>query len=312
MFRRNLVLFIRRHKQKVIIMVQLALVILFISFIATIVFSVINKLGLNNSKQENSISFDDERETVVYGSDVKKEEYITDKDIIIKFIKYCNNDKVKEAYEMLSTDCKNAYYTSVKDFKNLYLRQLFDIDKTYEIQSWISSEETNTYKVKLITDMFDRGGYDDTDYIEEYYTIVNENNEKKLSINKYIKKVDINKSSQKNNIKINVISKNVYLDYEIYDIEFENKTKNTIMMDTKANTSSVFLSDSNNVNYSAYLHEIIDTDLKLNKNEKKTIKIKFNKMYNPNIKISSMNFRDIKYNYHKINEIDMFMIVNLE
>lgn len=304
MFRRKLVLFIRRNKRIIIVIVSFIIIILGISFLASVGLTAVNKISPFFSIAENDGKNikTEKQKTVVYGNNIKKENYLSDEEIIKKFINYCNNGKIKEAYEMISKDCKNCYYKTQNEFKKLYCDQIFYVSKFYEMQSWISYDKVNTYKIKLITDLFDQGIYDDSQYIEEYYTIVNEGDEKKISINKYIKNVNIDKSVENSGVKVNIQSKDQYMDYEIYTINIENNTVNAIELDSRETTSAIYLLGLNDVKYSSYIHELSIDDLVIESNRNKTVKIKFNKMYNPNIEIDSIIFNDIVMDYKNKNE----------
>ena len=58
--------------------------------------------------------------------------------IIDNFIEYCNNGNVKEAYDLLSSDCKESKYPNVDIFTNNYYNKIFETSKTYTVQAWIS------------------------------------------------------------------------------------------------------------------------------------------------------------------------------
>lgn len=307
MFRRRIVLFIKRHKPKIIAIIYFILLMAFIVFIASIVFSTINKLNLFSSSEQDSISINNERQTIIYGEDVEKEEYESNENIISQFIDYCNKGEIKKAYSLISEDSKNMYYSTLKEFKTLYYQPVFEVKRLYEMQSWISSGDKNTYKVKLFVDSFDLGIYEETTYIEEYYTIIKENNQEKLSINNYIENVEINKFQKKENIKITILSKDVFMDYETYDIKVENNTPNKIFLDSKETTSATYLKDNNGTTYSSYIHEVLLDDLTVNGNQTKRVKIKFNKMYNPNLTISDIYFTNIIEEY----ENDTFNRMNI-
>ena len=301
MIRRKIVLFFRRNKQKIIVLIGAILILILISFLGTIIISTVSKVNeiamSNENKTESNIqnSIIPERNTAIYGEDISISEYKEDEEVIKQFLKYCNEKNIDKAYELLSDGCKNTYYSSKQEFKKLYYDEIFYVDKTYDIQSWISGSNRNTYKVKLYTDNFDLGKTDNSEYIEEYYTVITKDNKKKLSINKYIDRVNIDKASIKNNVKVNVKYKDMYTEYEIYTIEVTNNNYNEIILDSREYMGSTYLLDTNGTKYSSYIYENLDSDLRVGGNEKNTIKIKFNKMYNPNITIQSVNFIDIKY-----------------
>jgi len=293
MIRRRIVLFISRKRKKIKILLSFILILFGIAFIASIIISTISMMDLYITSNYEDSTIREQQKTIIYGENIKEEEYISDEEIIDKFIQYCNKGKTKEAYELISEDCKEVYYSSEKEFKELYLEHIFYNQRIYELQSWISNKDNNTYKIKLMNDLFDRGEYNNSSFIEDYYTVITKDNERKISINKFIEKEEINKSKEDDGINIKVTEKEVYMEYEIYTIEVSNDSENDIYLDTKETTSATYLLDTNNVRYSSYIHELVENDLLIKSKQNKKINIKFNKMYNPDVEIASMEFNDI-------------------
>jgi len=149
-------------------------------------------------------------------------------------------------------------------------------------------------------------GQKDSMPIEDYYTIINEKGQYKLNISSYIGKKDINISNSQNNITVSIISKKIYMDYEIYEIKVENKTGNDLIFNTKENTKSMYIQDENELKYIAFLNEIADSEFEVINGSAKTFEIKFNRGYKPTISIEKIVFEDININEQIINmEIDI-------
>lgn len=303
MFKRNIILFFIKNKQKIIKLGIFILVLLFISFIATITL----KLSTNtNSDEDNNKIVNEEQQTLIYGADISQEEYVKDEEIIDKFIQLCNNKKTKEAYNLITDFCKKAYYPTQKDFENLYYNKVFKSQNVYELQSWISTDSKNTYKIKITPDLFDKGIYDSNSYIEDYYTVITEGKEKKISINKYVNNIEINKQIQQDGITINVLNKDVYVEYEVYNIEIENNTNKTILLDSKKTTSGIYLLDNSNVRYSSFIYELSINDLTVKVQKSKNIYVKFNKYYYPENNVNKIVFNDIIKDYEKYKSVNNY------
>ena len=88
----------------------------------------------------------------------------------------------------------------------------------------------------------------------------------------------------------------MFIDYTFLDLKITNKTENTICIDSKEEINTVFVLDENNVKYEALLNENSE-DLNIRKGMTENLKLKFNKMYNPNRNIKWIYFRDIVLNY---------------
>lgn len=224
------------------------------------------------------------------------------------FIEYCNNRQVEEAYDMLSEDTKYNLYKSKTEFVKNYYITFFKTKKIYNMQAWITSGGYYTYKVEFEEDLLSTGGAD-SNKIEEYYTVVKENEKYKININRYIGNIEINKITEKNNVKVTVLSKNIYLDNIEYKIKVENLSNNTIVLDTKNTKRTTALMDSNNFAYPAYMYKLLENDLTVYSGETKEINIQFNQQYNAkyyNTKIVFNNFNlDNNSNKKTIFEVDV-------
>ena len=132
------------------------------------------------------------------------------------------------------------------------------------------------------------------EFIEDYFTVITENKEKKLNINQFIKKYEINKTSNLEGLEVAVLNQYVYYDYEQYEITFTNNSDKNITIDSKDNTETVYLTDTNGVKYSWFGNEVPNEYLTLKPGDSRTFRIKFNKLYNINRKDNSIYFEDIK------------------
>jgi len=213
-------------------------------------------------------------------------------EIIDDFIKYCNNGQIEEAYGLLSDECKNVLYPSIEDFKQQYYNKIFTEKKAFLYQAWISQDEKYTYRVNFTTDMLATGSPAKTSIID-YYTLVKNNNEYKLNINKFIGIENINKKEAKDKIEINVKNKKIYMDYEIYDIEVINNNYTTIMLDDMKSTDNIYLEDDNNQKYFWFNNEVIESNIKIRRGYTQEILIKFNKTYNTSIQLERIVFENI-------------------
>ena len=198
-------------------------------------------------------------------------------DLLRSFIDFCNDNNIEEAYNLLSQQCKDELYKNINDFYNKYYKNIFNEKKSYDIENWASSKNI-TYKVKYLNDIMSSGTVND-EYIEEYITVVTENNEKKLNVNQFIEKEELNLKRETDNLNITVVNKYVYYDYEEYEIIFENNTDKNIILDTKENTESVYIEDTKDVKYTWFGNEVPNSYLNLNSGESKRLRLKFNEIY---------------------------------
>lgn len=222
--------------------------------------------------------------------------------VIDEFIKNCNEKNIEKAYSLLSTNCKEQVYPSVEFFK-LYVNNNFSTKKDYTVQLWQS--DSLTYKVEFTEDVMSSGKIDSTNVIQDYYTIVKENGESRLNISEFIGKFSLNKVVTQKGITISVNYKNVYKDYEIFNITIKNNSNNNILIDSNESTKNMYLVGENGIKYSAYTHELDKSDYLVKQNYKKDFNIKYAKQYMTNRKISLLVFSDIVLNsdeYEKSND----------
>lgn len=246
----------------------------------------------------------------VTGKTISDTEIKKAENIINEFVNYCNEKELEKAYNLLSNKCKEKLYSTLEEFTNNYYSNIFKTEKIITIENW----HGDTYKVRYIDDLLSKGENNLGEEKQDYITIVYENEEEKININSYIENTKINKSNDSNNILVSVISKDIFMDYEIYDIEITNNSPNTIMLDPLTSTKTIFLKDNNDIKYVSYSHELRESDLKIKSGVTRKIQIKFTNSYSSSTDIKSLNFTKVILDYKESGEnIEKFyeIIVNL-
>lgn len=141
--------------------------------------------------------------------------------------------------------------------------------------------------------------------IIDYYTIVKNNEECKLNINKFVGQANLDAIGVKDDITIKAIRKNIYIDYETYEIQITNNSHNTVMLDDLEDTKNIYIKDTNNVDYIWFSYEYLQDDITILRGFTKNIFIKFNRPYKPTEKITNMYFSKIKLNNEKYIEMNI-------
>ena len=238
----------------------------------------------------NQITLKDDK-SVLTGSSLSEAQ--TKKlDVLDQFVEHCNNGQIDEAYKLISDDCKKVMFKTKADFERIYYNKIFSGEaKNISVENWVR----NIYKVKFTQDALSTGVYNENGAIQDYITII-EDDEKniKLNINGYIGKEEINQSKEAFDVKINVVNRHQYMDYEIYEFEVTNNSKNSIIMNDIENTDSIYLEDENGIKYYAYMHELSSADLRLFPGETKKITIKYYSKYSSSKKIEKVVFSEIQ------------------
>lgn len=275
-----------------------------------IAFTIILLQTLNNDakKRNSEINTNDEinssSNTTIYPNnqeDFLSSNYNSEKiqdeklKLISAFLEKCNNGKIKEAYDLLSTDCKEEMFPVLEKFKNDYTDLVFNTAKTYDIKLWMSGKYS-IYKISIYENALATGVVNNN-AIDSYYTVVEENNDYKININNLIAKEELNTENSNDYVRINVISRKIYIDYEEYEIKITNNTQKTILMDGYRKNNSMYLQDSVGGKKTAYTNEIPERLLIINPLLSITRTIKFNKSYTEKISSKGITFEDIILDY---------------
>ena len=295
--RRNI--FTNRYKILVVI-IAIILFLCIVQFLNSVSKEQIEEENKNALNITNTTSSYTPEKTLILGDDVPKETQKTNTNIIDTFIKYCNEKEIEKAYNLLTEECKEQIFnSSIENFKKDYIEKIFNEKKIYSMQSWITLGNMYTYQVYISHDMLATGKVGEK--LENYYTIVKRNGEYKLNINRYIGRININKKSTVKDVTITVLSKDMYKDYEIYNLNIQNNTNNTILLDSKEHEKSAYVSGENGATYGSFMYEMDDNLLKLRPHLGRNISIRFNKIYAPNININKITFSDIIENVEEYN-----------
>ena len=108
----------------------------------------------------------------------KQQEYI---EYISEFLDKCINKQIKEAYEMLSEECKEKKYSTIESFKINYIDKIFNHKREYKI-----TQEGESFKVTFLEDILEAGKLENREKIEDYYCVEEDVLEvKRISINLY-------------------------------------------------------------------------------------------------------------------------------
>lgn len=214
--------------------------------------------------------------------------YITEVDIIENFIKNCNEANTTDAYNMISNECKEIMYPTLETFIKNYYNNNFESNKIYNIQRWTGS----IYKVDLKENMLQTGKLTSKSK-QDYITVIDQNGELKLNINNYIGKTNLNIEKTIEDLRIKILCKNTYMDYETYTFEIKNNSNTDIYLDNLENTSTIYLVDENDVKHTAHVHKIAKEDLHIYGYSNKTMQITFSNRYISGREYSKIIFENV-------------------
>ena len=262
---------------------------------------VLNNAIANHNTEENNeqettsnnvVSYRNESESMVTGGRVSSTYSEQIGQVINQFFTYCVNHDSQRAYDMVSNNTKQVLYQTEELFEKNYYQNKFNGNKQFSFQSWSRTDTLYIYQVRIFDNMLATGQTSDN-YIEEYVTIAVEEGRYKLNLNSYLGRKQISVKNEDENLSIQVVMVDRYLDYEVYTLNVQNKTDSNILLDTKRKTNSCYVVDSMGNKFEALLYENSDEDLEILPNEMKTIQIRFSDAYREGLQIKSINFTDI-------------------
>ena len=283
-----------QNRKKIIIIIAI------ITFII-IMLNVINYIfkQMYNSPENVELNIEDRQkptQSVITGQNVSKDITEENINIIKEFVDYCNNNETEKAYELLSNDCKAEFNNDINTFISNYYKRNFQTKKTYDLELMFSETGSYTYKTIYYDENILATGGATSNNFEDYLTIINQDGEKKLNINGFIKKQEINQSQTTDGVQITIKNKKVYRDYEQYRISINNNTQNTISISDGQNSEDICLLDKNNVKYVSFLHEIPLYSLSIKPKRTTELDITFNKIYDTYRIMTKMQFSNICLN----------------
>lgn len=272
------------------------IIVAIVVFIATIILSLNRNDGVK--KDENQEIYTP-TETVIKGSNVSEKQYKMDLNIIDKFLEYCNNKKVEEAYAMISDECKENIYPTLDIFKESYYNSIFSEKKEYNLQSWISTNKYTVYKIRYTEDILSTGSYNENNVYQDYITLIKNSDIEKISIGSFINKEELNTITSTDKLEVKVIKQYIYLDYEEYIIQVKNNSENTILLDDLNTNNNIKLISGTGINYKANINKIFKSDLLIETQKSNIIKLTFKKEFSSGNKSEYIQFSNAIRNYNE-------------
>lgn len=275
--------------------------ILIVAFILVLIRILNYMAGKPSYNIDNTVNYNNKVNTVVSDSSLTTDKSITssvnidetvlknDITIIDQFLNLCNSKQFEQAYELVSEECKQNLFSTYDVFKRTYCDVVFNNYKTYTTENWSGQ----TYKVRITEDPLATGNTSSGMAIQEYITIVQNDGESKLNINNYIGRKNIHSTETKNDITIEVVSCDMYLEYEVYNIIVKNNTGKIICLDNGEESFSMYIQDDNGVKYEVSTSEIIYSTLKVLPGSSMKYNIKFTNTYRTNRVMEKIVFNKV-------------------
>ena len=139
----------------------------------------LNSIAKMMNIEENEINNNNINNQIGNEMIVTVKEDKTNRKLVEQFLDYCKNNKIEEAYNLISDECKEEKYKTLADFKANYYNKIFNKKRSVEVKK----QKNNSYEVIFYEDMLETGKADENTSITDYYTIQDSIIEIKLNIN---------------------------------------------------------------------------------------------------------------------------------
>lgn len=211
---------------------------------------------------------------------------------IEKYVEYCNTGNYKEAYNLVSEDCKKNYFNNDYDAYVEYVRNKFNAKRCYAIQNYSNYNDKYIYSVKLFEDFLATGlTNSDYQYQEEFIIAsYNENDELEFSVGNYIETKELNSVASNDYLKVTLEFVTVKYSYEIYEIKIVNRTDNTVVIQDQIEANEVQLVVDGDYRTTANY----DIEVVLAPHDERTISLAFPKFYDSNTTSDTIVFSSVR------------------
>lgn len=273
--------FIKKHKNKIIIILVFWAVILAINFF----------IGLNREEIKLNTTYEPHEVLLKSDFEVPEKLQVPIEDIIDNYVNKCNEKDYSGAYALLTDDCKkNVFGDSEEKFKE-YAEGIFPHKKRYSIQDYSNYGEYYIYSIKLIDDIITTGLTDqEFAYYEEKIAIKQNGDQLQLCVNNYMGYQELKNVAEDDYLKIRVENKKQYYNYEVYELRITNKTdKTAVLYDSVAGNEIYGTIGDENRNPS-----MVSSTILLDPNETRTFYITFDKFYDNDVAITGIIFDKIR------------------
>lgn len=266
-----------------------------------IIVVIINNYLKNNKKTESTLSnaYNPDRAVVdSTSSGVSKRYRETVKETIDTYFKNCNSENYQAGFDMLSDDCKSFLYDNdVNEFES-YAKDFYTGNKTYYLQNYSNLTDKYIYDLNIVDDIEATGGTGGYSEKKEKIVVIKNGDDYKISNQGYVGHENFeNVSSEAEEMKAVVNSKDISYQREAYNITVTNKTDKYILISDSSSIDEVTLNlgdqkrNATNTQNATFL---------LGPNETKNMTFIFNKFADDGKSPTEINFNLVRL-YEKYN-----------
>lgn len=264
-----------------------------------------------NYSENNSSSSNNTTAIVTNGTENNVDNLVkvdSKEEAINKFVEFCNNGNVSNAYKMLTDQCKKNVYETEEKFNSEYVKNLFDRKRSYQIVKWSNSDEI--YKVTFFEDSIIAGTVNKDNGKQDYISIVKDSGTYKLNISGFIKQEDLTAKNKNNYMQVDILSRLIFVDYEVYNIKVKNIINVDFTVDNMEDNVKSYIEDSDGNKFKIMNDEYTSETTRVPNDKEKIVTLKFKRKYtdsNKNITkivFSRINVLNRKYYQEVYNSVD--------
>lgn len=275
--------------------------LIIIVIVVWVIIVMINSYLKRNKKQESNLSnaYNPDRAIIDDESVGVSNRYRQSvKEAIDTYFKNCNSENYSQAYDMLSDDCKSFLYDNELENFIAYAKSFYTGDKKYYLQNYSNISNKYIYELNIIDDIEKTGGTGGYTEKKEKIVVIKNNDTYKISNQGYIGNTKFeNISSEAEELRVDVISKDISYIKEAYNLKIKNKTDKYILIADGGYTDEVTLNlgdQKRNATNTANATFLIGP------NETKNVTFIFNKFADDGKNPTEINFNDVRI-YEKYN-----------
>lgn len=264
--------------------------IIMITFIWITLIIINQVLKANPEKKADTNTYNPDVPIMDDNGEVPTKYRDTVKELIDNYFTYCTSNRISEAYELLTDDCKEYIYDNNEKIFEDYVINQFAQKETYYIQNFSNLNDTYIYDFYAIDDIESTGGTGGYSEYKDKIAVIKIGDNFKLSNQSYIGREQTDIKAEENNlsIKINYIDRTYRR--ESYNVTITNRSTKYILI------SDGFYNDAVTLNLGDQRRNATNTSnatFYLEPNTTKNFNFIFNKFADDHKTPTELNFNDI-------------------
>lgn len=216
--------------------------------------------------------------------------------IINQFVDALNNQEYEKAWDYLSDNCKEEVFkNNANNFLQYYVSVYVPEKRMIGLDLYKKYKDKDIYKVSFHEDALASGKVQTANNSD--YIVVDEK-EKKIGVNGFIDKFELNRTEEYNNVRIEVLTRSMYVEKEELRVKVtNNKADKKIHLVRTTDSYSICLQKDNGAKIAASQSEIKPYYFDYEPGQEQEFTIKFNQRLNTENPVRRLVFSGIIEDY---------------